>query len=502
LKGTSSVSSITLDDEGEDVSTVNFWGTSTVGFLYTNDYTIVNFYGISTVLLFEATGYVYFQSGSVSTVSNFTVNAYEDGNTTVAHGATLNTEYFYLTDGNVLIYDKFTFPYLNLGDGGVLTIKDNITIVNLDTNGGTIGSTSPYIVIVAVGVINLVGDIHVTSATFVLQSEEITWTTGDLYADAGGVIVNYVDLTSTGDNDPAIYVQTGGYFLNYGAIYLYSDYAYISSDDDTNGGNFINSGTIYLGAYGTSNTYLEVDSDVSFYQCPNGLLYFYLTSSTSAPYIDFAGTPYLDGNIQVGYSSSLVSAGISDDGVLLVDFTTATASTIFPGNVDTSAGSIANSFCWDLSEGDYGEGYVLPTAEIPTYQSSCLSPSNIPTGAGTANPLCLSTPPPLPPGVAPGSTTPSGPPPTGPVAPGTPPPPTGPVAPGTPPPPTGPVAPGTKPPPTGPAAPTGPVAPGTKPPTAPAAPGAITPVASPVSTATEKLVCASLLVASLAALVL
>jgi len=94
-----------------------------------------------------------------------------------------------------------------------------------------------------VGVINLVGDIHITAATLVLASSDITWTTGDLYADAGGIIVNNVDLTSTGDNEPGIYIATGGYFLNYGAIYFESDNAYIDSSDTT-GGDFINSGTI------------------------------------------------------------------------------------------------------------------------------------------------------------------------------------------------------------------------------------------------------------------
>jgi hypothetical protein len=161
---------------------------------------------------------------------------------------------------------------------------------------------------------------------------------------------------------------------------------------------------------------------------------------------------------------------------------------MFTGNVDTSGGSL-NSFCWSIDSGSTdGYGTLWPTLDTPL---SCAT--FLPLGSPPPNSYCSTTAPPAPP-------SPPGAPVTGPTAPTT-----GPVAPAAPT--TGPVAPAA--PTTGPVSPaaphaptTGPVAPHAPVPTGPVAPVApIAPVA-PVSTATEKLVCASLLVVSLAALVL
>jgi len=45
-------------------------------------------------------------------------------------------------------------------------------------------------------------------------------------------------------------------------------------DDETSGGTFINSGTLYLGTT-NSEIYVGYDGTVNFYQCPtSGLIYF------------------------------------------------------------------------------------------------------------------------------------------------------------------------------------------------------------------------------------
>jgi len=228
----------------------------------------------------------------------------------------------------------------------------------------------------------------------ILPGANAFWTEGELEILNNGTLYNNGtwNITST----DYIYIDATSILVNFNEIlisYTSSWFGIQGADSGSSCGIVYNLGLISLFNPGT---YFKVMSDVSFYQCGNGTLQFYVTNAASPPYIDLGSNIHLGGVLRVTFSDeSIYSAVSSSSGLTVLYWDPPTSKfgsgySIFDGRISTQVPSYSSLIiCWSVATSNgqatfyklASSGYADAKCSIPFPIDDCPSRYSTPGGS-------------------------------------------------------------------------------------------------------------------------